>query len=351
MTVVVEVAEVRPHAGERFALLGEADAGHQSDLLEGAVAVVAEEERLNRIVGHVHVDESVSVVVRKRDAQPLARGRRDGRLRRHVGERAVAVVAIQDIRNRIEVVRVAVRPVAGLLLPAITVLLEAPVEVAGDEQVELPVVVVIEEARACAPATALDACAIRHVGKRSVAHVPVQGVAAEIGHIDILQAVVVVVTHGRAHPVLILRRSAHAGFLSHIDEGAGAGLPIQAVPECRVRFVRQFSLDHLVVELRAVRKEDVQPAVVVIVQEGHPAAHGLQEVPAGRRRVPVLELDAGGLGGVHEPDLRCRRPRRRRQVHAHHDREDLERGESIRRPRARAHDWRNLRLVTIPLPS
>src|SRR4029453_14785469 len=61
MTVVVEVAEVRPHAGERFALLGKADTGYQSTPLERAVALVAEEEGLNRIVGHVHIDESVTV--------------------------------------------------------------------------------------------------------------------------------------------------------------------------------------------------------------------------------------------------------------------------------------------------
>ena len=155
--VVVVIGEVDAHAREGLAVLVEADACDQADLREGSVALVVEQKALNRIVGDVDVGEAVVVVVGERDAQPLARRLRDGRRGRHIGERPIAVVVEQQVGHALEVVRMAVRPVARLFPAAVTVVLKRPLHVARDEQIEAAVVVVVEEAGAGAPAAARDA--------------------------------------------------------------------------------------------------------------------------------------------------------------------------------------------------
>ena len=96
--VVVVVGEVHAHAGEGLAVLVEADAGKQADLAERAVPVVVIQERLHRVVRHVDVHEAVAIVVGKGDAEALAVRIGDAGLRRDIGERAVAVVAVEDVR-------------------------------------------------------------------------------------------------------------------------------------------------------------------------------------------------------------------------------------------------------------
>src|SRR6185436_20396485 len=98
---------------------------------------------------------------------------REARLRGDVLERAVAVVAIEHARRRLVVVGVAVRAVAGLLLAAVAVPLEAPQDVTRDEQVEAAVVVVVEEPRARAPTRAAHAGPGGDVGEGAVAVVAV----------------------------------------------------------------------------------------------------------------------------------------------------------------------------------
>ena len=84
-------------------------------------------------------------------------------------------------------------------------------------------------------------------------------------------------------------------------------LAVQAVPELAVGLVGQLAGRHRVVDLRAVREEDVQPAVVVVVEQGHAAAHGLHQVLVRRGGVLVREVDAGRLGDVGELHIRSGR--------------------------------------------
>src|SRR5207247_9403191 len=72
-------------------------------------------------------------------------------LRVTVGEGTVRVVVVQDVRGPLVVVGMAIGAVAGLLVPALPVVLERPVHVSGDEEVELAVVVEVAEAGPRAP--------------------------------------------------------------------------------------------------------------------------------------------------------------------------------------------------------
>ena len=300
MAVVVVVGEVHAHPGEGLAVFVEPHAREQADLREGAVPIVVVQKALHRVIGHIDVDEAVAVVVAERHAEALAWRRRDAGLRRDVGERAVAVVAVQEVRRGIEIVRVTVGAVAWLVLAAMAVLLEAPLQIAGHEQIEAAVVVVVEEPGAGAPSVSRDPCTGRDVGERAVSLVAIEPVAAIAGDVEIREAVVVVVADRRAHPIDAVGGAAETGFLCLVHEGAVALLPVQAVPESRLRFVGSLSRRLRIVNPRPVREEQIQAAVVVDVEHGHAAAHGLEQVLVRGGGMLVLKVDRGGPGDVGE---------------------------------------------------
>src|SRR5437667_11952702 len=95
----------------------------------------------------------------------------------------------------------AVRAIPRLLLAAVNILLEAPIEIAADEQVELAVVVVVEKAGARAPSGGRDSRLRRHILKRAVAAIPVENIGAIGGQVEILKSVVIIIADGDAHSV------------------------------------------------------------------------------------------------------------------------------------------------------
>ena len=80
-----------------------------------------------------------------------------------------------------------------------------PIEISRDEQVELAIIVVIEESGRCRPAPRAHACFRGDIGEGSIAVVPVEDVAAVIGHVQIGEAIAVVVTGGHSHSVIVAR--------------------------------------------------------------------------------------------------------------------------------------------------
>ena len=123
------------------------------------MALVVEEEVLDRVVGHGDVDQAVAVDVVGGDAQRLAHrhlevGRADldpGRLA-DVGEPA-AVVAQERAERAAERGRRPVGPAdAGELKSLDLVDLGRPGDVVADEQIEIAVVVDVEERGAGQPA-------------------------------------------------------------------------------------------------------------------------------------------------------------------------------------------------------
>ena len=91
--------------------------------------------------------------------------------------------------------------ISGLLFAARDALLKGPAEIPADEQIEFAVIVVVEEARARAPARRRYACLGGHILERAVAPVPVQHIAAIGRQIQIFKAVVIEVADGDPHRV------------------------------------------------------------------------------------------------------------------------------------------------------
>ena len=81
----------------------------------------------------------------------------------------------------------------------------------------------------------------------------------------------------------------------HVGEAAVAVLAIQAVPVGRIPAREIGGQLHGIVQLAAVYQKDVQQPVVVVVEQGHPAAHRLDHILLRGRRVAVSEIESRGL--------------------------------------------------------
>ena len=143
--------------GEGLAVLVEADTRGQCHIGECSVVIVAIQEALHGIVGDVDVRPPVAIEIGERHAERLALGVGDPGFPGHVGERAVAVVVIQQVSDAREIVGMAVGAAAGLVLAAEAVLVEAPLQITRHEQVEPAVIVEVEEPGAGAPSAGRDA--------------------------------------------------------------------------------------------------------------------------------------------------------------------------------------------------
>ena len=131
----------------------------------------------------------------------------------------------------------------------------------------------------------------------------VEGVAAVAGDVEVGEAVVVVVADRHPHAVAVLRHPGEARLLRDVGEGAVRLLVEEAVPEAGVRLVGPLPRGHGILEPRAVREEDVQPAVLVVVEEGDASAHGLEQVLVRGRGALVLEVDPERRRDLGELDL------------------------------------------------
>jgi hypothetical protein len=205
---------------------------------------------------------------------------------------------------------VAVSAIARLLLAAVKVLLPRPREVAANEQVEQSVAVVINKPRARRPAARADARLLRHVAERPAAVVAVERVAAVARHVQIRVAVVIEVPDRRA---AVVARALQPCLRGHVIESPVGVLLIEPVPERRVALVRLPRGSHPLVNARAIREEDVEPTVVVVIEERRAAAHRFGQELGGRFRSRVTERDAARLGEVGELDSRHRRRLRERR--------------------------------------
>ena len=127
------------------------------------------------------------------------------------------------------------------------------------------------------------------VREAAVAGVAVERVRTDVRDVQIDPAVVVVVAGARAHAVVAMP---DAGLRGHVVERAVAAVAEQTVP--------RLSRDRRIGQRTAVDQEDVDPAVVVVVEEQPAGPHGFDQVLLGAGAVDVTEVDAGLAGRIRE---------------------------------------------------
>src|SRR5690349_13942337 len=121
--------------------------------------------------------------------------------------------------------------------------------------------------------------------------VVVQNVRTSIRHVQIDPAVVVVVARTGPHAVLAM-----------CDPGSRRHVLERAVPAIAVKAMASLLRDGGIVQRTAVDEEDVDPAVVVEIEEQAARTHRLDEVLVGARAVDMPEVDAGLASDVCIPD-------------------------------------------------
>ena len=284
-----------PHARFRAPIRVVRHAAFQRRFLERPIALVQPQTIGRRVVGHVDVRSPVASEIRTEHTEPRSVRGADARGVRHIDELSVALVVEEPGRDglvghRRAVVRLTRRRVAAL------VALEGEVHVVRDEQIEIPVRIVVQERGARTPPRIVNSGCARHVGECAIAVAVEEDVVPDVGHVEIEEPVVVVIACRRTHSVAVM---ANAGFLGDVNEAQlsrlGQHVAKQPVPRLPVGWGREEQRPPGL-QRAALDQIHIEIAVVVVVEEGGPGAHDFRhEVLTGRSGdVVEVETDLGG---------------------------------------------------------
>ncbi len=180
-------------------------------------------------------------------------------------------------------------------------------QIVRDEQIEASIAIIVDPGAARAPASALvpEAGCPGDVGERAVAIVAVERVLSPLRDEDIVEAVVIVIADGDSEgPVL----ASQAGVGGDIGKRPVAVVPVEAVRGVGDGAVAPGSR----------KGENIQPAVVIVVDKRHPAADGFENIihPIGRSENHRL-TQSGGLSDIGEAGVKRQPGRLAARLWAH----------------------------------
>ena len=175
--VIIIVAEIRAHAGNRGTIVGQRHTGGEGDLIKRPVTAIVEKKIRLSVVGHKDVCEVIVIVVRKRHAHATPHKFADAGLLRDILKGPVAAVMVERVGQPLEITRMDVGAQMAAGVSAVAVVIKRELCVVDHKEVEKTLIVVIEPARGHRPFIALDSGLCRHVLEHSVAEVVVKGVA------------------------------------------------------------------------------------------------------------------------------------------------------------------------------
>src|SRR5277367_5351274 len=137
----------------------------------------------------------------------------------------------------------------------------------ADEETEASVVIVVEPDCAGGPSGSCNAGLFGYVSEGSVAVVAVENTSPVLGHIQVREAVAIVVADCDALPVTA---PCNACFFSYVGEGSVTVVAVERVAQRGSRIVE--------VTLAAVDEIDVHPSVIVVVEECAASSGRFREV-------------------------------------------------------------------------
>src|SRR5882724_4543951 len=152
-----------------------------------------------------------------------------------------------------------------------------------NEQIQKPVIVVVEPDSAGSPAGCGDAGLGGHVGKGAISIVVIQNAVPVLCHIEVGKSVAIVVTDGNA---LAVSAGNNAGLFGDVREGAVAVISIQSIPQRRIGSVK--------IALAAVDQIDVHPPVVVVIQERTASPRSFGQIFLGGLAIDVNPRNTAG---------------------------------------------------------
>src|SRR5882757_7460641 len=249
------------------------------------------EKLIGDVAGHKNVRETVAIVIGESNSQAVAFSRRDAGGDADVFKCAVTAIVIQDVRDS---GKFGGRAVHGTFVAAGFAVRHGPIDVASDEQIQVPVIVIIKKAGGDGPSARLDFRFGGDIRKCAVAIVVVENVFPEVGHIDIGKTVVVVVTDSHPHSVIAVVHIREPSLLGDIGEAAVLVLAVQTVPVGGIMAVEVRNPGQRIANMTCVHQKNVQQAVVVVIQQSDSARHSFDEVFPGGRRVVKDKINAFG---------------------------------------------------------
>ena len=294
VAITVVIAHGDSHARHFLAVGAERHAGGDANLLKRAIVPVPVQVIWIRVVADEQIRPAIVVEILKYslEAEVQALVRHPG-LHSDIRERAVAIIAIERVGSAF----VADGSAGVDLHPAVIAGLQfgiggIEIEIAGNEQVQVAVAIVIAESRTGMPdIAAADMCLFRDVDEGAVAPVLVQNIATEIGDEQVGEAVIVVI---RGDAAKTPATAGDAGLERHVRERAVTVIAIKMVGGSLGFFALQIRKSGTVDQIQ------VHPAVVVVVDPADARAVHLKHVVLVRSARDNDAADSGLSGNILE---------------------------------------------------
>ena len=141
-------------------------------------------------------------------------------------------------------------------------MIDVKVNVAGNKQIEIAVVVIVKKGSASGPARCADTGSLRNVRECPVAVILQQVILAQTGHEQIIKTIVVVVAGRDSHSPANV---GEAGLVSDILERAVTGVSIEST-------ARLASGLHQI-NCQGIDEEQILVAIIVVIEHRDTAAH------------------------------------------------------------------------------
>src|SRR5262245_17736143 len=192
-------------------------------------------------------------------------------LLRDIDESSVAFIPIEKILSGRQSARAAHDrnsfPHAKLTAAFGRSFIEVEVDIVGDKEVQVSVPVIIQKSAARAPACRFEhqPGALRDIDKTALSGIPVKVILSEIGHEQIIEAVIIIIGYTRA---LAPARPDQVRLFCHISEFSYFIIAIEVISG--------FLPLRETFESGAVDQENIEPAIVVVVEERDTTAGHLE---------------------------------------------------------------------------
>ena len=158
-------------------------------------------------------------------------------------------------------------------------------QVACDKQIQPSIPVIVTPRRTRRPVAQRHPSLLSHVGKGPIMIVAIEPILSPVRDVDIRPAIVVEIGNGHAHaPAIVLNTRVR----SHIRER-----PIVVVVEQSSMRRCLFAVERI--EGRPVHDINIEPSIVVIIDQTDSRPLGLHKVGLGRRPHPVCPMSEPGL--------------------------------------------------------
>jgi hypothetical protein len=263
--------------------------------------VVTVKDRWSGVAGDVDIGPAIVVVVERGDRETVvAVGTLEAAGPADIFELSAAQVVIQNIRCAGKAARTAhdgnAFPHATGASTRLGNCCEIEVNVVGGDDVKFAVAVVVDEGTAGSPflPSASYSGLLRYLFESTVALIVIEVVLAVAGDVEVVEAIVIVVAHADS-------LAPTGGGKARVGRDVGEGAVVVIVEEMA---------GGLSVYLRgchggAVNKEDVGPAVAVVIEDSYAGACCLDDVALGiNAAIDVSDDDTGFGRDVNEPGWR-----------------------------------------------